>query len=64
MASEPDTAYDQGAEDMALTIIRTITGLARQGHDRTDILNGVISVCFARLELGLPQEQWFTGRSG
>jgi hypothetical protein len=57
VAADP---YEQGQADMAWTIARLIASQLEQGKPTCDVLDTIVTITFARLELTLPEDQWFT----
>jgi hypothetical protein len=52
-------AYDQGRDDMAATIASLITDQLARGDGSAATLDAVVALVIGRLEIGLPQDQWF-----
>jgi hypothetical protein len=54
-----DAAFEHGQDEMAAGIGRLTTAMISAGATDTEVLDAVQATVIARLEVGLPPEEWF-----
>lgn len=52
-------AHDAGADYMASAIVDLIHDFIGRGEGSAATLDAVLAMAFARMELGLPQDEWW-----
>jgi hypothetical protein len=57
-------AYDAGADYMASAMVDLIHEFIGRGEGSAVTLDAVLAVAFGRMEIGLPQDEWFRRQGG